>query len=272
MANLFGLQLMAIDSFVALKWPLQHHVYMKRSVVRVMIVTAWILAAILTFCYPLFIYTRIDKIAGSLIECNVVIPDNQFCRCWYIFVTVGVDDFMNLFNFNVKALLFLSRWKFAVLFTLTLIMLFVIYGYRAAVVRRIAKSLNEHQSFNKNISALERIHHMRKVQKKGFRITVVLFSTFYLLWTPCLILQYIKVVNGSVNVTHTGDLEFGLPERVCHVICCLTTIVDVLVYMIFMRSLELSRRIKGLRNKAHHRLAMSHTHEHSAVSQCVKRH
>ena len=263
---------MAIDSFVALKWPLQHHVYMKRTVVRGMIVTAWILAAILTFCYPLFIYTRIDKIGDSLFGGNVVIPHNQFCRSWYIFVTVGIDNFMYLFNFNVKALLFVSRWKFAVLFTVTLIMLFVIYGYRAAVVRRMAKSVNEHQSFNKNISALERIHHMRKVQKKGFRITVVLFSTFFVLWTPCLILQYIKVVNGSVNVTHTGDLEFGLPERVCHVICCLTTIVDVLVYMIFMRSRELSRRIKRLRNKAHHRLAMSHNHEHSTISQCVKRH
>ena len=233
-ANLFGLQIMGIDSFVALRWPMKHNIYMRQTVVSAMILTAWTISAIITFCYPVLLFSNIHQI-------RLTDGPSQFCRSWYIYYVFDKTSVTHLFNFDINATDVFNRWQFISIISLTTALLLLIYGYRSYVVRKVARHWNNHQLQNTTLTPTDRAHHVRKVERKGYRITIVLYLTFLVLWIPCLTMQFLKVKYPSLNITHLGDLHFGRLERICHTICCLTTILDVFVYLIFMRSREMCK-------------------------------
>ena len=87
MTNLLGLQMMAIDSFIALKWPLQHHIFMRRTVVKGLIIATWIITALVTFFYPILLTIQIHWIESVMNE-HFNDGPYRFCRSWYIFYTL----------------------------------------------------------------------------------------------------------------------------------------------------------------------------------------
>ena len=236
-ANILGLQIMAIDSFVALRWPLKHHIYMNKSAVRRVVLVAWFITALLAAYYPATIYNEISKV-GSIIASDM--SQNYhggFCRSWYIYQTVGENKMNRLLDFDNTLLDAINKYEFAGLLVLALIMLIVIYGYRSTIVRRTARKWSNSQRHNRHLSESNRQSRVRKMQMKGFKITVILSAAFIGLWSPCIVMSFVKIFNGYTRIEEEVS-RFG---QICRTICCLTTIIDVLVYMVMVRSQEVKR-------------------------------
>ena len=243
-ANILGLQIMAIDSFVALRWPLKHHIYMKKSAVRLVVLAAWFISALLAAYYPATIYNEIIKV-GSIIASDMSQSYHAgFCRLWYIYQTVGESKMNRLLDFDNTLLDAINKYEFAGLHALALIMLIVIYGYRSTIVRRTARRWNHSQRMNRRLSESNRQSRARKMQMKGFKITVILSAAFIAIWSPCIVMTIVKIFNGYTRIEEEVS-RFG---QICRTICCLTTIIDVLVYMVMVRSLEVKRLYQKVKN------------------------
>ena len=134
----------------------------------------------------------------------------------------------------------INKYEFAGLHALALIMLIVIYGYRYTIVRRTARRWSNSQRHNRHLSESNRLSRARKMQMKGFKITVILSAAFIGLWSPCIVM----IFNGYTRIEEEVS-RFG---QICRTICCLTTIIDVLVYMVMVRSLEVKRLYQKVKN------------------------
>lgn len=233
MTNLLGLQMMAIDSFISLKWPLQHHIYTRRAVVKGLIIATWVITAAVIFYYPILLAIQIHRIESVMNE-HFSDSSYRFCRSWYIFYTLRSTPVLSPLQSELKAARTFNSWKFNVLFIIALFWLILIYIYRAHVVRRWTRRQSQ------NLPSTKRLGQMRKVQVKSYKRTVLLIGSFLALWSTCIVIQVLHAIQNFTDLRFEDRL-FHLPDRICVAVCGLTTILDVIIYMILMKEKEVER-------------------------------
>ena len=91
---------MAIDSFVALRWPLKHHLYMSKAAVRRVVLVAWFISILIATYYPATIYNEINKVGSIITSDTSQSYHKEFCRSWYIYQTVGENNINCLLDFD----------------------------------------------------------------------------------------------------------------------------------------------------------------------------
>ena len=236
--NIITLLVMTIESFVAIRWPLKHHAYMSKKIATLMIAAAWFFAVLKTIYYPTLIYSRVLKIAGILSNPKKE-TSKDFCRGWY-FSQMDIGEYTDSFGFDPSVIGDLNLWLAIGLLGITIVSLLLIYGYRTAVVQKVANQMDHHQRYNVTYTSRERAIRARRLKAKGFITTVYLAGSWAMLWGPFLVFQILKV-SKSLIIHHIANFDFTSSERIFLVVCCLTSITDVLIYAFFIKNKATTR-------------------------------
>ena len=242
-ANLFGLALMSFDHFVAMHWPLRHCIILSKRNVIILIGCTWIFSVFLGSTYHLRSYqTLIQVLSDSRdAEKHTDMTFNAFCDEW-ILLYMPTSEQSNAYyrkNFTITS----------VVTAVVLIILAPVYCYiaKVAIRARKTKSFYQRHSLNSlndsNLSSRVRMKHA-----KGICTTVLLITSFILLWSSVLIIfALIQETFSSMETIPPSQYAIVQLDRYLIVIVCCTTVVDVIIY--FMRSQEALRLFHFARRK-----------------------
>lgn len=243
-ANLLGLMLMSIDHFVAIRWSIKHPILMRKRVILSLIGSTWIVAIINGALYHLIIYKNINKTHALLQGYSIDASESdEFCeqRGWYYYQEVEGVYFFHLDQAKHSSITF---YVDSAIILLVFITILCIYVYVASVVLRVAKARERGQRYSITSTSEQRRARLQSTQAKGLLTTILLVSTFVVLWSP-LEIYYILTEAKSEVIESLSVERQSLIETILMVVCSCTTLVDILVY--FLRSQECIKMFKECR-------------------------
>ena len=250
-ANILGLVLMSVDHFVAVRWPLKHHILLSKSTLEVIIGISWILACILWAIYYIGNYKTLQAALNSTMD-DVNGTFSVFCKHWlFLSISKVMYEELRVRIYKDASLTFVLSG-----FVFVAIAFMYCYVSKVTVNARKTKSFfqNHSQSSSKSAITSDYQHssatsttsfsnawfkqvRKRLKLKRCIRTTMLFLGSFAVLWTPILICLVLILVKSSAFVAH--GMTIAIIDRSKTVAVCMTTITDVIIY--FVRSNELER-------------------------------
>ena len=250
-ANLLGLLLMTLDSFIAIKWPLKHRILLRKRVIFILISCTWIAALIRGFLHLLITLPKFPVLHSRIIEeAEIELVDYEYCEL-RTFFNFKFNDMYSI-NLGQKRFDTINIAVFLTILFVVFIGVVMIYCYRSWVICRLSNHRSNQlhvQQVNIN-SRQQQTASIRRQQTKGLATTVTLILSFTILWMPITVFQLMKITNDKVR----EDLEImepGYIERVLMIVCSSTSIVDVFICLYFLRPFKFKLRLpclQGIRN------------------------
>lgn len=224
---------MSLDHFVALRWPLRHHILAESSKPSVIgIIVCWVLAVIASGVYYLTNYAIMIR---ALTQQHTNIDD--FCQCWE---NLRAETYHTLLQTQEDASKYLAEGlTAATLIGFVFLANVVIYIYIAKVVIQSIK-----QRYRRDDNVVRGTgHHSqpRLKQAKGVMATFLFLTFFIILWTPVLIIHGFIVTENKTNYSNPTTQD--RMDVILAAISCCTALFDVSIYFVVANKTRLTRRL-----------------------------
>ena len=180
-ANLFGLVLMTLDHFIAIRWPLKHRILMSKRTVEIMIGCSWIFAVICGILYNLTMFTTLVRaVTGLLQEDTKNTSFDSFCRDWIQMTNEEIKRQRDASHYPI-----FFRRSLIILISIvlpTFISLLYMYTYIVTVVIKVTKRRRHFQRSSISSANQDTLNLRKRMrQARGIGTTITLLAAFLLL-------------------------------------------------------------------------------------------
>ena len=239
-ANLFGLVLMTLDHFIAIRWPLKHRILMSKRTVEIMIGCSWIFAVICGILYNLTMFTTLVRaVTGLLQEDTKNTSFDSFCRDWIQMTNEEIKRQRDASHYPI-----FFRRSLILLISIvlpTFISLLYMYTYIVTVVIKVTKRRRHFQRSSISSANQDTLNLRKRMrQARGIGTTITLLAAFLLLWTPVIVFYALVSTDSPILPPKRRDIR--KIRRTMKVVLSCTTLVDIGIY--FMRSKEAKRVLR----------------------------
>ncbi|XP_067942563.1 C-C chemokine receptor type 3-like [Watersipora subatra] len=206
-ANLFGLLLMTVDHFIAVRWSLMHITVITKKWAVQAVLVVWLLAVVLAFLEDILIEPTYTEIMDDW--------DTKFTTryCYQRIVYKHTTNGIYTFDLNQDGHTAIIAVISIVTISLTFVTMATVYTYIAYVVISISR---RKKAQNNRFSAT-------RPNLKGIGTTILLLCTFLILYLPITISYFAQVFGNADELSYWWTHIFNI-------LVTMTGIADILIY------------------------------------------
>lgn len=207
-ASILTLVLVAIDRYMAIKYPLKYCLYLTNKACICMIAFVWFVAAICSLLPALgwgsgYAYIKVESICRP--EFGTPQKDNGFTS--FLFVTCFVIPF-TILAFLYISILWTARKQFRQVHHAAKPNVINVQPQEQEIVKNMHKTSNREKTFTSDNTEItsatntirgKRFHNLKKVKRRhnarGFKMLLLIVAVFIICWSPHFILIFYSSLN-----------------------------------------------------------------------------